>query len=45
LNQEKSSLDEFTPDKVFKGKQVANSYNQAKNILANEFRNAVHEDL
>lgn len=45
LNQEKSSLDEFTPDKVFKGKQVASSYNQAKNILANVFRDTVHKDL
>jgi len=38
LNEEKSSLDKFTPDKLFKGKPISSSYNEAKNILANVFR-------
>ena len=45
LQQEKSSLDKFTPDKVFRGKPIASSYNEAKNILANVFRDEVHTDL
>lgn len=33
LQIEKSSLDEFTPQKIFKGNDVANWYNQVKILL------------
>lgn len=45
LQVEKSTLDEFTPSKIFKGQDIANSYNQVKNYLANEMRSRVREDL
>ena len=45
LQIEKSTLDEFTPDKVFKWKQVASAYNQAKNKVANVMRDLIHKDL
>lgn len=45
LQAEKSMLDEFTPTKVFQGKEVAQGYNQVKNTLANIMREQVREDL
>ena len=45
LQLEKSSLDEFTPAKIFKWKDVAQWYNQVKNTLANIMREQVREDL
>lgn len=45
LQAEKSMLDEFTPTKVWKGKEVAQGYAQVKNTMANIFRNQVREDL
>lgn len=45
LQFEKSSLDKFTPAKIFKGKDVAQWYNQVKNTLANVMREQVREDL
>lgn len=45
LQAEKSMLDEFTPTKVFQGKEVAQGYNQVKNTLANIMREQVRDDL
>lgn len=45
LQAEKSMLDEFTPTKIFQGKEVAQGYNQVKNYLANTMREQVREDL
>ena len=45
LQAEKSMLDKFTQSKIFKGKEVAQGYNQVKNTLANVMRNQVREDL
>jgi len=45
IQAEKSMLDEFTPSKVFRWKEVAQWYNQVKNTLANIFREQVREDL
>lgn len=45
LQLEKSSLDQFTPAKIFKWKDVAQWYNQVKNTLANIMREQVREDL
>lgn len=45
LQLEKSSLDQFTPAKIFKWKDVAQGYNQVKNTLANIMREQVREDL
>ena len=45
LQAEKSMLDEFTPSKIWKGKEVAQGYTQAKNTLANIFREQVRDDL
>lgn len=45
LQAEKSALDKFTQSKIFKGKEVANGYNQVKNILANVMRQQVRDDL
>lgn len=45
LQAEKSALDKFTQSKIFKGKEVADGYNQVKNILANVMRQRVRDDL
>lgn len=45
IQAEKSSLDEFTPSKLFQWKEVSSGYNQVKNTLANIFREQVYEDL
>lgn len=45
LQAEKSMLDEFTPTKVWKWKEVAQWYAQVKNTMANIFREQVREDL
>lgn len=45
LQAEKSMLDEFTPTKIFKGKEVAGGYTQVKNTMANIFREQVRDDL
>jgi hypothetical protein len=45
IQAEKSMLDEFTPSKIWKWKEVAQGYTQAKNTLANIFREQVREDL
>lgn len=45
LQAEKSALDKFTQTKVFKGKEVADWYNQVKNTLANVMREQVRTDL
>lgn len=45
LQLEKSSLDQFTPSKIFKWKDVAQGYNQVKNTLANVMREQVRDDL
>lgn len=41
----KSSLDEFTPQKAFKGKEVASEYNQLRNVMANKIRQFTYETL
>jgi hypothetical protein len=38
-------LDEFTPTKIFQGKEVSQGYNQVKNTLANIMREQVRMDL
>jgi hypothetical protein len=45
LQAEKSALDAFTPTKIFKGKDVAQGYTQAKAMLADVMRKQVREDL
>ena len=45
IQAEKSMLDEFTPSKIWKWKEVAQGYTQAKNTLANIFREQVRDDL
>lgn len=45
LQAEKSALDKFTQSKIFKGKEVADGYNQVKNTLANVMRQQVRDDL
>lgn len=45
LQAEKSSLDKFTPNKIFKWKDVAQGYAQVKSMLANVMRGKVREDL
>ena len=45
LQSEKSSLDSFTPQKVFKGEDVANAYNQVKAMLADKMRKKVRDSL
>lgn len=45
LQLEKSSLDSFTAQKIFKWQEVASWYNQVKNYLANEMRQTVRDDL
>jgi hypothetical protein len=45
LQAEKSMLDEFTPTKIFKWKEVSQGYNQVKNTLANIMREQVRTDL
>lgn len=41
----KRGLDEFTPDKIFKGKSVKNEYQTLKNDMANAIRNKTYEAL
>ena len=41
----KSSLDKFTPQKIFKGKDVVSGWRQVKNKFANEIRNDIYEVL
>lgn len=41
----KQGLDEFTPDKVFKGKSVANEYATLKNDMANAIRSKTYDAL
>lgn len=41
----KSELDSFTPEKIFKGKNVANEYTTLKNDMANAIRNKTYELL
>lgn len=45
LQQEKSTLDEFTSAKVFKWKDVVSAYNTVKNRLANVIRKKIHETI
>lgn len=45
MQAEKSALDKFTQTKIFKGKEVADGYNQVKNTLANVMREQVRKDL
>lgn len=45
LQAEKSALDKFAPTKLFRGKEVAQGYNQVKNTLANVMREQVRTDL
>ena len=41
----KSELDEFTPEKMFKGKNVANEYTVLKNDIADAIRKKTYEAL
>jgi hypothetical protein len=41
----KSGLDEFTPQKLFNGKDVANGYTQVKNMFADWIRKKTYESL
>ena len=45
IQAEKSMLDQFTPTKIWRWKEVAQWYTQAKSMLANIFRDQVREDL
>lgn len=41
----KSGLDEFTPQKAFKGQEIANGYNQLRAEMANAIRRATYDKL
>ena len=45
LQKEKVGLDAFTPQKVFKGKEVSSSYNQVKNFMSDVMRGKIHETI
>lgn len=44
-NKTKTSLDQFTPIKSFKGKDIANAYNQVKADFANLIRETTYKQL
>lgn len=39
----KSGLDQFTPQKIFKGEDVANGYRQVKAFLADKLRSSIYD--
>lgn len=41
----KSSLDEFTPSKVFKGQEVANEFRMLQNDMANAIRQKIYNSI
>ena len=41
----KSSLDEFTPSKVFKGQEVANEFRMLQNDMANAIRQKIYDSI
>lgn len=41
----KSQLDEFTPDKLFRGQSISNEYNVLKNDMANSIRQKIYDSL
>lgn len=41
----KSEIDEFTPQKAFKGKEIANEYNQLTNDMADAIRQKTYNEL